>query len=129
MLFRSQQDFEGILFTNLVDYDMVYGHRNDVKGYAAALEEFDKRLPEIESYLKDGDILFITADHGCDPTTPSTDHSREYVPILACGKNIMPGINLGIRKTFSDLGKTISDYLNLNADFEGTSFLKEIQNK
>ena len=124
-----QQDFEGILFTNLVDYDMVYGHRNDVKGYAAALEEFDKRLPEIESYLKDGDILFITADHGCDPTTPSTDHSREYVPILACGKNIMPGINLGIRKTFSDLGKTISDYLNLNADFEGTSFLKEIQNK
>lgn len=120
------QDFEGILFTNLVDYDMIYGHRNDVQGYANALESFDKRLPDILSALKDDDILFITADHGCDPTTPSTDHSREYVPILAYGKKIKNGINLGTRKTFADLGKTVGQYLNLNSEFEGTSFYDKI---
>lgn len=119
-------DFEGILFTNLVDYDMLYGHRNDVSGYANALIEFDNVLPEIMDSLKDDDILFITADHGCDPTTESTDHSREYVPILAFGKNLKENVNLGIRKTFSDLGFTVSEYLNLNADFYGQSFLKDI---
>ena len=83
-----KDDFEGLLFTNLVDTDMIYGHRNDVEGYAGALEYFDSRLPEILAQLKEEDVLFITADHGCDPTTPSTDHSREYVPILAYGKPI-----------------------------------------
>ena len=122
-----QQDFEGILFTNLVDYDMLYGHRNDVVGYAKALEAFDKRLPEILSALGGEDILFITADHGCDPTTPSTDHSREYVPILAYGKPIQSGVNLGIRKTFADLGKTVAQYLNLDTAFHGTSFYDNIK--
>lgn len=122
-----QKDFEGILFTNLVDYDMVYGHRNDVEGYKNALLYFDKKLPEIIHNLKQQDILFITADHGCDPTTPSTDHSREYVPLLIYGKNIKQNVNLGIRNTFADLGQTISDYLDLNADFEAKSFLNDIQ--
>ncbi len=121
-----RKDDSGILFTNLVDYDMVYGHRNDVEGYADALMYFDKKLPEIMAALKDEDILFITADHGCDPTTPSTDHSREYVPILAFGKPVKSNVNLGIRQTFADMGQTISDYLKLNATFEAQSFLKEI---
>ena len=119
-------EFKGILFTNLVDYDMLYGHRNDVLGYSNALIEFDNALPEIMNTLSEDDILFITADHGCDPTTPSTDHSREYVPILVYGKNVKENINLGIRATFSDLGETISDYLALGANFAGKSFLKEI---
>lgn len=122
-----QKDFEGILFTNLVDYDMVYGHRNDVEGYKNALLYFDQKLPEIIDNLKSQDILFITADHGCDPTTPSTDHSREYVPLLVYGKNIKQNVNLGIRNTFADLGQTISDYLDLKADFDAQSFLNDIQ--
>ena len=121
-----KDDFEGLLFTNLVDTDMIYGHRNDVEGYAGALEYFDSRLPEILAQLKEEDVLFITADHGCDPTTPSTDHSREYVPILAYGKPIRAGVDLGVRKTFADLGQTISDYLGLDAHFEAESFWKEI---
>ena len=122
----TKEEFEGILFTNLVDTDMIYGHRNDVEGYAGALEYFDSKLPEIMANMKDEDILFITADHGCDPTTPSTDHSREYVPLLVWGKNVKEGIDLGVRKSFTDLGKTISDYLGLDAEFEGDSFLKDI---
>ena len=122
-----QRDFEGILFINLVDYDMVYGHRNDVEGYKNALLYFDQKLPEIINNLKQQDILFITADHGCDPTTPSTDHSREYVPLLVYGKNIKQNVNLGVRTTFADLGQTISDYLDLNGDFEAKSFLSDIQ--
>ena len=122
-----KQDFEGILFTNLVDYDMIYGHRNDVEGYGNALIYFDQKLPEILDSLKQEDILFITADHGCDPTTPSTDHSREYVPLLVYGKNIKQNVNLGIRNTFADLGQTISDYLGLKANFAATSFLREIK--
>lgn len=120
------KDFEGILFTNLVDYDMIYGHRNDVKGYADALEYFDDKLPQIISALKSDDILFITADHGCDPTTPSTDHSREYVPLLVYGNHCNSNVNLGIRNTFADLGETIGDYLGLNTQFEAESFLKQI---
>lgn len=122
----TKEEFEGILFTNLVDTDMIYGHRNDVEGYAGALEYFDSKLPEIMANMKDDDILFITADHGCDPTTPSTDHSREYVPLLVWGKHVKEGVDLGIRKSFTDLGKTISDYLGLDAEFEGDSFLKDI---
>lgn len=125
-IFYTKEDFEGILFTNLVDTDMIYGHRNDIEGYATALEYFDSKLPEIIAEMKEEDILFITADHGCDPTTPSTDHSREYVPLLVYGKNVKPGIDLGVRKSFADLGQTISDYLGLNANFDADSFLDDI---
>lgn len=116
----------GLIFTNLVDFDMVYGHRNDIDGYKKGLEYFDSKLPEILDALNDDDMLFITADHGCDPTTPSTDHSREYVPILCYGKKAKSGINLGTRSTFADLGKTILDYLEIKNSLPGTSFLNEI---
>ncbi|MEG1781602.1 MAG: phosphopentomutase, partial [Clostridium sp.] len=109
----AKQDFEGICFTNLVDYDMLYGHRNDIDGYAKALTAFDERLPELLAMLKDDDILMITADHGCDPSTPSTDHSREYVPYVIAGKHIKPGVNLGTRGTFADIAATILDYLEV----------------
>jgi len=121
-----KKDFEGLLFTNLVDTDMIYGHRNDVKGYAEALMYFDNKLPEIISAMKDEDILIITADHGCDPTTPSTDHSREYVPLLVYGKNVKEDVNLGTRKTFADIGATIAEYLGIDERFAATSFLKDI---
>ena len=121
-----KEEFEGILFTNLVDTDMIYGHRNDVEGYASALEYFDSKLPEILSLLKEEDILFITADHGCDPTTESTDHSREYVPVLVYGEKVKGNTDLGVRKTFADLGQTVSDYLELGAKFEAESFLQDI---
>lgn len=116
----------GLIFSNLVDFDMLYGHRNDPKGYADALKYFDSRLNEIISALNDNDILIITADHGCDPYfTQSTDHTREYVPLLMYSKNIKP-TNLGIRNTFSDIGATISDYLGLTPTKCGKSFLNEI---
>lgn len=121
-----KQEFEGILFTNLVDYDMVYGHRNDIAGYAKALEYFDQKLPEILDFLQEEDLLFITADHGCDPTTPSTDHSREYVPVLVTGKKVKRNVNLGTRSTFADLAATVSEYLELNQNFGAQSFLKDI---
>ena len=121
-----KKDFEGLLFTNLVDTDMIYGHRNDVKGYAEAVMYFDSKLPEIMSTMKDDDILIVTADHGCDPTTPSTDHSREYTPLLVCGKNVKEGVNLGIRKSFADIGATVAEYLGINENFGAESFLKEI---
>lgn len=117
---------DGLIFTNLVDYDMLYGHRNDPIGYAKALLEFDERLPEIIEKLGKDDILIITADHGCDPTTPSTDHSREYVPILVYGQKVKKGYNLGTRESFSDIGQTIAEYLNVKTLRNGKSFLKEI---
>lgn len=113
----------GLIFINLVDFDMVYGHRNNVRGYADALEEFDLNLPDILEGLQDEDLLFITADHGCDPTTSSTDHSREYVPLLVYGKKIQRGQDLGIRETFADVGATIADYLGLEPLANGRSFL------
>jgi len=116
----------GFIMTNLVDFDMLYGHRNDVENYAKALEEFDQRLPEIFAQLEDEDLLFITADHGCDPTTESTDHSREYVPLLVYGKKIKAGVNLGIRLSFADLGATIAEYLDTQPLLNGVSFLREI---
>lgn len=122
-----KDDFEGILFTNLVDFDMVYGHRNDVEGYAKALMEFDKRLPEIINALKDEDILIITADHGCDPTTESTDHSREYVPLLVYGKSLKQNVNLGTRSSFCDIAATIANYFNISEEIPGKSFLDEIK--
>ena len=116
---------EGLIFTNLVDFDMLYGHRNNIEGYAKALEYFDNKLPEIISNMKDTDILIITADHGNDPSTPSTDHSREYIPILVYGKNVKPNVNLGIRNTYADISATILDILKMK-QLEGTSFKNEI---
>lgn len=117
---------EGLIFTNLVDFDMKWGHRNDFENYAKGLMQFDSFLPEIFKAMKDDDILFITADHGCDPTTKSTDHSREYVPILAYSKSAGRGIDLGIRKTFADLGQTIAENFKLPRLKYGESFFKDI---
>ena len=116
---------EGLIFTNLVDFDMLYGYRNDPKGYGKAIEDFDNRLQEIYSKLGKDDILMLTADHGCDPTTESTDHSREYIPILVYGENIKP-INIGTRKSFTDISKTILEYFNIDNNIDGESFLKNI---
>ena len=113
---------DGLIFTNLVDFDMLYGHRNDPKGYGKAIEDFDSRLEEIYSKLRNEDLLIITADHGCDPTTESTDHSREYIPILVYGKNVKEGVNIGVRKSFTDIGKTILDYLEIDNSLNGESF-------
>jgi phosphopentomutase len=122
------QEFDGIIFTNLIDFDTRWGHRNDIWGYKSALEEFDNMLPEIIDTMQDTDILFITADHGCDPTTPSTDHSREYVPLLVYGKNIRHGINLGIRDTFADIAQTIADIFDIEEGISsGNSFWEVIR--
>ncbi len=126
---RTGRDFNGICFVNLVDFDMVYGHRNNVDGYAKALSYFDSQLPRIMDGLKEDDILMITADHGCDPSTPSTDHSREYIPLVIYGDKIRKGKNVGTRSTFSDIAATILDYFELKPEIEGTSFLGEILNK
>ena len=117
----------GLIFTNLVDFDAKFGHRNNPQGYADALAEFDQRLPEILAALAPDDMLVITADHGNDPTTPSTDHSREYVPLLITGQNIQKGINIGVRPTFADLAATIADALGVIPPPYGESFLKQIQ--
>lgn len=117
---------DGLIFTNLVDFDTSYGHRNDAVGYARALERIDARLPEVMAALGPSDILFITADHGCDPTTPSTDHSREYVPLLVWGKSIKKGVSLGTRETFADLGQTIAGFLGVRGLQSGRSFLASI---
>ncbi len=117
---------KGLIFTNLVDFDMVFGHRNNPEGYKQAIEEFDRRLPEIISEMREDDLLIITADHGCDPTTESTDHSREYVPILIYGQRIERDINLGTRKTFSDIASTISDIFDIDDIFSGVSFKDDI---
>lgn len=120
------KDFEGLCFVNLVDFDMLYGHRNDVTGYAKAINEFDTKLGIMLDKMRLNDILIITADHGCDPSTPSTDHSRENVPMLVFGKNITTGKNLGVRTTFSDIAKTILDYFDIDNELSGTSFLGDI---
>ena len=121
-----KDDFSGLLFTNLVDFDMLYGHRNDIEGYARAIQKFDDRLPEIMDAMNEEDILIITADHGCDPTTASTDHSREYVPLLVYGKHINKGSNLKTRESFADIAATVAEYLGVDAQIEGKSFLSEI---
>lgn len=119
------QESRGLIFSNLVDFDMLYGHRRDVAGYANALEHFDKRLPEIQNAMREGDVLIITADHGNDPTMPGTDHTREYAPLLVYGKSAKAGVNLGTRKSLADIGQTIAENfgVRLNA---GESFLAEI---
>ncbi|MBO5208226.1 MAG: phosphopentomutase [Lachnospiraceae bacterium] len=117
------KDFEGLCFVNLVDYDMLYGHRNDIDGYAKALAYFDEKLPEICSKLREDDILMITADHGCDPGyTVSTDHSREHTPFIMYGAKIAPD-NLGTRDTFADIGATVLDYFEIKPEFTGSSML------
>ena len=116
----------GLIMTNLVDFDMIYGHRNDVEGYAKALEDFDARLPEIYAAMRSEDMLIITADHGCDPTLPSTDHTREYVPVLVYGSTLNKGVNLGVRSTFADLGATVAEYLNTKSMANGKSFFADI---
>ena len=117
------KDFEGLCFINLVDYDMLYGHRRDVDGYAKALAYFDGKLPEIQAHMRPEDILMITADHGCDPAyTATTDHTREYTPLLMYGAPVVPG-NRGTRPTFSDIGATVLDYFGIKPDFEGNSVL------
>lgn len=121
-----RKNFNGLIFTNLVEFDMNFGHRNDVKGYANSLIQFDNRVPELLDALQKQDILIITADHGCDPTTPSTDHSREYVPLLVYGKNLKKGVNLGTRETFADIAQTIAEILNTDGEFKAKSFYKEV---
>ena len=117
-----KKDGEGLIFTNLVDFDMLYGHRNDINGYAKALEYFDSKIPEIISNMKKEDILIITADHGNDPSTPSTNHSREYIPILIYGNNIKENVNIGTRKTYADISATILEMLQFKKLENGESF-------
>ncbi len=122
---KEKKDFS-LIFTNLVDTDMLYGHRRDIEGYKKALEEIDSFIPKIINNLKEEDLLILTADHGCDPAFKGTDHTREYVPLIVYGKNLKSNVNLNIRKSFSDIAKTISEYLELRANFPGRSFLKKI---
>jgi phosphopentomutase len=120
------EDFEGLLFTNLVEFDMTYGHRNDVSGYAKALENFDRSIPPILARLRPNDLVMVVADHGVDPTTPGTDHSREYSPLLVFGPPIRAGVDLGVRQTYSDVAATLAEVFNLQPPAHGNSFLKEI---
>lgn len=121
-----KEEKEGLIFINLVDFDMVWGHRNDIQGFAKGLEDFDRRLEEVLDLLQTYDVLIITADHGCDPTTPSTDHSREYVPLLIFGKKLKKGVNLGTRRSFSDVSATLADIFEVQRTGKGESFWKEI---
>ncbi|MFQ9509738.1 MAG: phosphopentomutase [Lachnospiraceae bacterium] len=122
----TKKDFNGLCFVNLVDFDMLYGHRNDIDGYAKALAEFDKKVPEILSNLNKDDLLIITADHGCDPSTPSTDHSREYTPLIIYGQSIKEGVDLETRESFSDIAATILEYFGLELRTEGKSMLDKL---
>jgi phosphopentomutase len=120
------EEREGLIFINLIDFDMLWGHRNNVEGFARGLEDFDKRLPEVLDLLKPDDVLIITADHGCDPTTPSTDHSREYVPLLVYGEKIKKGVNLGKRRSFSDIASTLSEIFEVPDTGNGKSFWRDV---
>jgi len=115
----------GLIFSNLVDFDMLYGHRRDVEGYAKALEYFDKRLPEILDALRADDLLIITADHGNDPAFRGSDHTREYTPLLVYGKNAKQGVNLGTRESLADIGQTVAENFGLQL-IDGESFLRQI---
>ena len=121
-----EEDFKGLCFVNLVDFDMVYGHRNDIDGYAKAATMFDKQLQEFVDKMRDSDILMITADHGCDPGFKGTDHSREYVPFLVYGKDVKEGVNLGTRTSFADIAATIQDIFEVEQKTAGISFKDEI---
>lgn len=127
-LFEAQEmDFNGLCFVNLVDFDMLYGHRNDVDGYAKAAVEFDIALGKFMENMRDEDILMITADHGCDPGFKGTDHSREYTPMLMYGKDVRHGVDLGTRPSFADIGKTILEIFGIDGEIQGESFWKEVQ--
>ena len=121
-----RSDGEGLVFVNLVDFDTLFGHRNDIEGFAGNLERFDERLAEVLTALRDSDLLIVTADHGNDPTTPSTDHSREYVPILLTGSRVARNVDLGTRRTFADLGQTLAANFGVGPLASGTSFLEDI---
>ena len=128
-LHYAQQDFKGLCFVNLVDFDMQFGHRRDIDGYARALTEFDSWLPKLMEKLGEDDLVMITADHGCDPAyTATTDHTREYVPLLVLGKGVKP-VNLGTRKSFADIAATVTELLGVDYETEGQSFAKEILKK
>jgi phosphopentomutase len=118
----------GLIFSNFVDFDMLYGHRRDTEGYAKALENFDARLPEIEAAMRDDDLMMITADHGNDPTFPGSDHTREYAPLLVFGKSARAGVNLGTRDSLADIGQTIASNFNLRLA-AGQSFLAELRHE
>ena len=120
------EDSRGLIFSNLVDFDMLYGHRRDTEGYARALEHFDSRWPEIEAAMGEGDLVIITADHGNDPTFPGTDHTREYAPLIVYGKKAKAGVDLGTRTSLADIGRTIAENFGLRLN-SGTSFLSQIQ--
>jgi len=121
-----REDFDGLVFTNLVDFDMLYGHRNNVQGYKEALEALDRRIPEILAALGKDDIVIFTADHGCDPTTPSTDHSREYIPIFVYGSRVKAGVDIGTRSSFSDIAATAAEFFGLKDWNHGTPFYQQI---
>ena len=122
------EDFEGLAFVNLVDFDMIYGHRNDVDGYARAATAFDRQLKKLLPMLREDDLLILTADHGCDPATPSTDHSREYVPLLMYGTKVRPGVDLGTRMSFACIAQTVCEYLGVSASaLKGKSLLQEVK--
>lgn len=121
-----KQEFEGLIFVNLVDFDSQYGHRRDAQGYGEAIMEFDQRLPEILAEMGDEELLILCADHGNDPVHTGYDHTREYVPVVVWGKNIKPGVNLGIRGSFADIDATVCEYLGADTSPLGTSFVKEI---
>ncbi len=120
-----QQDTRGLIFSNLVDFDMLYGHRRDTEGYAKALEHFDAALPAIEAAMREGDLMILTADHGNDPTFPGSDHTREYAPLLVYGKSARPGVNLGTRGSLADIGQTVAENFDLKLT-AGESFLSEL---
>jgi phosphopentomutase len=117
---------DGLLMVNLIDYDMAYGHRRDAVGFGRAMEEFDAWLPRLYQQMQDEDLLVISADHGCDPTTPGTDHTREYVPVLMWSKAMRKGIALGDRQSFADVGATLAEYFKVSGVAAGASFLNKL---
>ena len=121
-----QEEFDGLLFVNLVDFDMVYGHRRDVAGYAQALEAFDREIPKTRAMMGEDDLLLITADHGCDPCHTGTDHTREHVPLLIWGQKAKGGVNLGVRETYADIAATVLDFFGVECTVKGTSVLPQI---
>ncbi len=123
---KMRNPFSGLIFMNLIDFDMLWGHRNDASGFASGLEEFDLGLAEVLNLLNPDDLLILTADHGCDPTTPSTDHTREYVPLLVYGRMIKPGRNLGTRRSFCDVAASIAEIFGVSGVVNGKSFMEEI---
>lgn len=123
----QQEDFQGLCFVNLVDFDMLYGHRNDIDGYAQAATAFDQQIGTFMEQMKEDDVLLITADHGCDPGFPGTDHSRECVPLLIFGKQIRENVDLGVRNTFADIAATILDIWNVDGKIDGQSFWDQIK--